>query len=58
VEKGKEVGREEGLHGVHQEAYDTECAAIARVLAVAAERAKRRKLSRVRIFTDAQAAIA
>ena len=38
--------------------YDAECAAIARALAVAAERAKRRKLGRVRIFTDAQAAIA
>jgi len=40
-----------------QEAYDAECAAIARALAVAAERTKRRKLCRVRIFTDAQAAI-
>ena len=40
-----------------QEAYDAECAAIARDLAVAAERSKRRKLGRVRIFTDAQAAI-
>jgi len=38
--------------GYFQEAYD---AAIARALAVAAERAKRRKLNRVRIFTDAQA---
>ena len=44
--------------GYYQEAYGAECAAIARVLAVAAERAKRRKLGRVHIFTDAQAAIA
>ena len=44
--------------GFFQEAYDAECAAISRALAVAAERAKRRKLGRVRIFTDAQAAIA
>jgi len=36
-----------------QEAYDAECAAIAR----AAESAKRQMLGRVRIFTDAQAAI-
>jgi len=43
--------------GHYQEAYDAECAAIARALAVAAGRAKRRKLGRVRIFTDAQAAI-
>jgi len=34
-----------------------ECPAIARALAVAAERSKRHKLGRVRIFTDAQAAI-
>ena len=34
-----------------------ECAAITRALAVAAERAKRRKLNRVRIFTDAPDAI-
>jgi len=43
--------------GYFQEAYDAECAAIARVLAEAVERAKRRKLGRVRIFTDAQAVI-
>ena len=43
--------------GVFQEAYDAECAAIARALPVAAEKAKRRKLGRVFIFTDAQAAI-
>jgi len=43
--------------GYFQEAYDAECAAIARALAVAAGRAKRHKLGRVRIFTDAQAAI-
>jgi len=40
--------------GFSQEAYDAECAAIARALAVAAERSK---LGRVRIFTDAHAAI-
>jgi len=44
--------------GYCQEAYDAECAAIVHALAVAAERAKCRKLGRVRIFTDAQAAIA
>jgi len=44
--------------GYYQEAYDAECAAIARALAVAARQAKRHKLGRVRIFTDAQAAIA
>ena len=43
--------------GYYQEAYDAECVAIARALAVAAEQAKRHKLGRVRIFTDAQAAI-
>ena len=37
--------------GYYQEAYDAECAAIARALAEAAEKAKRRKLGRVRIFT-------
>jgi len=41
--------------GYYQEAYDVECAAIARALAVAAGRSKRHKLGRVRIFTDAQA---
>ena len=41
----------------YQEACDAECAAIARALGVAADRAKRRKLGRVRIFTDPQAAI-
>jgi len=35
----------------------TSAAAIARALGVTADRAKRRKLGRVRIFTDAQAAI-
>jgi len=40
-----------------QEAYDAECAVIAQAPAVAAERAKWQKLNRVRIFTDAQAAI-
>jgi len=43
--------------GYFQEAYDAECVAIAPALAVASERAKRRKLGKVRIFTDAQAAI-
>jgi len=47
------AGREAHM-GFFQEAYD---AAIARALAVAAGRPKRRKLGRVRIFTDAQAAI-
>jgi len=44
--------------GYYQEAYDSECAAIARAQAVAAGQARRHKLGRVRIFTDAQAAIA
>ena len=52
---GTELGRKDGPHRGFQEAYDVEFAAIARALAVAAERAKRRKLGRVRIFTDAQA---
>jgi len=43
--------------GFFQETYDAECAAIARALAVAAGRGKRHKLGRVRISTDAQAAI-
>ena len=42
--------------GYYQEAYDAECAAIARALDMAADRAKRRELGRFRIFTDAQAA--
>jgi len=37
--------------------HGAECAAIAHALAIAVERAKRRKLGRVRIFTDAQVAI-
>jgi len=44
--------------GYYQEACDAECAAIAGALAVAAGRAERHKLARVRIFTNAQAAIA
>ena len=51
------VGRKVHM-GYYQEAYDAECAATARALAVAAGRAKRHKLGKVRIFTDAQAAIA
>jgi len=43
--------------GFFQEAYDVAWPAIERALAVAAERAKRRKLGRIRISTDAQAAI-
>jgi len=43
--------------GYYQEEYNEECAVIARALDVAADRAKRCKLGRVRIFTDAQAAI-
>jgi len=40
--------------GFFQEAYDAECAAMARALAVAAERAKRHRRGRIRIFTDSQ----
>ena len=43
--------------GYNQEAYDAECAAIARALETATFRAKRHKLGAVTIFTDAQAAI-
>ena len=43
--------------GYFQEAYDAECAAIARALAVAARQAKQHKLGRVHIFTDAQVSI-
>jgi len=56
-EKGRNWAGRKVHMAFFQEAYDAECAAIARALAVAAERAKRRKLGRVRIFTDAQAAI-
>jgi len=56
--KGRRWAWRKVYMGYYQEAYGAECAAIARVLAVAAERAKRRKLGRVHIFTDAQAAIA
>ena len=60
---GRVLGRERGggvrgrkAHmGFFQEAYGVECAAIACALAAAAERAKRRKLGRVRNFTDVQA---
>ena len=41
--------------GFEQEAYDAECAAIARALGTAARR--RKKLGHFTIFTDAQAAI-
>jgi len=44
--------------GYYQEAYDAECAAIARALAAAVGQAKQHKLGRVRIFTDAHPAIA
>ena len=54
MEGGTELGREKGPHGVFLEA---ECTAIARALAEAAKKAKRRKLGRDRSFTDAQAAI-
>jgi len=56
-EKGKRWAGRKVHMGYYQEAYGAECAAIARALAVAAGRAKRHKLGRVRIFTDAQAAI-
>ena len=39
--------------GYHEEAYDAECASTESALAEAAEKARRRKLGRVRIFTDA-----
>jgi len=51
--KGKRWAGRNFYMGYYQEAYDAECAAIAR--AVAAGQAKRHKLGRVRIFTDAQA---
>ena len=44
--------------GFNQEAYGAECAAIVRALDLAVERQKRwRRLEKVTIFTDAQAAI-
>jgi len=43
--------------GYFQEAYDAECAAIARALKEAANRSRRQELGWVRIFTDAQAAM-
>ena len=55
--KGQSWAGRKAHMGFFREAYDTKCAAIARALAVAVERSKRRKLGRVRIFTDAQAAI-
>jgi len=55
--KGRSWAGRKAHMGYYQEAYDAECAAIARALDVAADRAKRHKLGRVRIFTDAQAAL-
>ena len=52
AEEGTELGRGKARMGFFQEAYDADCAAIACALAVAAERSKRHKLGRVRIFTD------
>jgi len=49
MERRTELGREKAHMGYY--------AAIARALDVAADRAKRRKLGRVRVFTDAQAVI-
>jgi len=43
--------------GYYREAYNAECAAIVRALAVAVGQAKRNNFGRVRIFTNAQAAI-
>jgi len=54
--KGRSWAGRKTHMGFYQ-AYGAECAAIARALEVAAERAKRRRLGRVLIFTDAQAAI-
>ena len=54
MEEGEEVGREEGPHGILPGGLRRRV----RALAVAAGRAKRHKLGRVRIFTNAQAAIA
>ena len=55
--KGRSWAGRKTHMGYYKEAYDAECAAIERALEVAAERAKRRRLGRMRIFTDAQAAI-
>jgi len=54
--KGRSWAGRKAHMGYFQEAYDVECAAIARPVE-AAEKARRRKLGRVRIFTDAQDAI-
>jgi len=55
--KGQSWAGRKAHMGYYQEVYDAECAAIARALGGAADRAKRHKLGRVRIFTDAQAAL-
>ena len=58
--KGPHGGRGVKAHmGINQEAYDAEYAATVRALDLEAERQRRwRRLDRVTIFIDAQAAIA
>jgi hypothetical protein len=43
--------------GYNQEAFDAECAAIARALAIAGGQVKHHRLGLVTMFSDAQAAI-
>jgi len=55
--KGRSWAGRKAYMGFFPDAYGAECATIACALAVAAKLPKRRKLGRVRNFTDAQAAI-
>jgi len=57
-ERPERLARHKTHMGFNQEAYDAECAAIVRALDLAAERQQRwRRLEKVTVFTDAQAAI-
>jgi len=56
--KKGEVWKGHQVHlGYNQEAYDAECAAIVRALRVGRDRRKQQRISKITIFTDAQAAI-
>ena len=56
--KKGEVWKGHRVHlGYNQEAYDAECAAIVRALRVGRDRWKQQRISKITIFTDAQAAI-
>jgi len=56
--KKGEVWKGHRVHlGYNQEAYDAECATIVRALRVGRDRRKQQRISKITIFTDAQAAI-